>query len=281
MEEEDSSFFGYNKHDSLPALQIDQEKHIENYSALLTSTLDIDEDQFHFFPPPDEGTVETANHVRRPSSPRPNSNRFSNPNPHVRRVSGQLNKAPPPPSPSALVTAALQQQQQQAALFHQPHPSGASSISASSISPDKSTSRYSFGALMGSIGGWSPSSSSSLPAHPLPPVRGTSQLSMSTSSRPPAVAEVEEPVEEDSDGEGLEEDVFITTHSLPPAPGPGPAAPPNATHGTPVQLQHQNQHQNRLRYIAKNEVPRPKAGRLSLLNFTRSVCCLDEPVFVV
>lgn len=288
MEDEDSSFFGYNKHDSLPALQIDQEKHIEKFSALLTSTLDIDEDQFHFFPPqPIEGTVETASHVRRPSSPRPNSQRFSNPIPHARRVSGQLNKAPPPPAPSAIVSAALQHQPQRS-LHHQPHPSAASSVS-SGVSPDKSTSRYSFGALVGSISGWSPSSSTSLPAHTNPPLRTNSQLSMSTSSRPPAVAEVREEEEvEESDGEGIEEDVFITTHSVPSsttisaAPLP-PPPPPHAaaTHGTPVQLQHQNQHQNRLRYIAKNEVPRPVKSRLALLNFTRSVCCLDEPVFVV
>ncbi|GAA5888784.1 hypothetical protein JCM6882_002852 [Rhodosporidiobolus microsporus] len=275
MEDDDQSFFGYNKHDSLPPLPIGD--HV--LPPFLTSTLDVDETAFSFFPPqPVEGTVEVAGHVRRPSSPRP-LDRMSNP--HLRRVSGQYGKAPPP-SPSALVSAALQHQQ--AALpHHQAHASAASSTS-SGASPSKSTSRYSFGALIGSIGGWSPSSSASLPGStaPPPPV-AASKLAFASGPL------VEADEDEESTG-GVEEDVFITTHSGPPHPT---AAPPPRTqpqpqqqqpsrpHGTPVQLQHQNQHQNRLRYIAKHEVPTPKAGRLAQLNFANSVCCLDMPVFVV
>ncbi|BGP12363.1 hypothetical protein JCM10213_002033 [Rhodosporidiobolus nylandii] len=269
LEDEDSSFFGYNKHDSLPPLPLGD--HV--LPPFLTGSIEIDEDHFSFFPPQQqEGTVETANHVRRPSSPRP-LERMQNP--HLRRVSGQFGKAPPP-SPSALVTAALQhqqqssfhlQQQQQPAPRHAQHPSAASSIS-SGASPAKNASRYSFGALIGSaLGGWSPSSSASLPPSTLPPPpAAASKLALSSSVHSPVVEE-----EEEDDSEGVEEDMFITTHG-------GPTSHP---HGTPVQLQHQNQHQTRLRYIAKHEVPQPRAGKLSKLDFSNSVCCLDMPVFVV
>ncbi|GAA5827224.1 hypothetical protein JCM11251_001178 [Rhodosporidiobolus azoricus] len=275
MEDDDQSFFGYNKHDSLPPLPIGD--HV--LPPFLTSTLDIDENHFSFFPPqPIEGTVEVAGHVRRPSSPRP-LKRMSNP--HLRRISGQYGKAPPP-SPSALVSVALQHQQQGSLPpHHQAYGSAASSAS-SNISPSKSTSRYSFGALIGSaLGGWSPSSSASMPAQSVPPPPAHSKLAFSAGPL------VEADEDEDASGEGVEEDVFIATHN-PPAPPPArpqvqaqsqPPRPHQQSHGTPVQLQHQTQ--KRLRYIAKHEVPTPKAGKLSQLNFSNSICCLDLPVFVV
>ncbi|GAA6038611.1 hypothetical protein JCM8097_009447 [Rhodosporidiobolus ruineniae] len=265
LEDDDQTFFGYNKHDSLPPLPIGD--HV--LPPFLTSTLDIDEDHFSFFPTQAvEGTVETANHMRRPSSPRP-LDRMSNP--HLRRVSGQFGKAPPP-SPSALVTAALQHQQSTAALHHQ---AGSSVSSTSSASPAKApSSRYSFGALIGSIGGWSPSSSTSLP----PPPAAASKLGSSMTAHSPVVEEVEEEEEEDDLNGGVEEDVFITTHGAVPPPPPASSQKP---HGTPVQLQHQNQAQTRLRSIFKYEVPKPQASRLAQLDFSRSACCLDLPVFVV
>lgn len=156
----------------------------------------------------------------------------------------------PPVSPSALVTAALQKQQQQP-----PARTPSASIS-SSASASKSVSRLSFGALIGSLGGWSPAGSNSVDSLPAP---ATAKLGLANTTV--AVLEEEEDDEEDSDN--LEDDVFITTTS----------------NGTPRQLQHQNQRP--LRYIKPNEVPRPIAARLGLLNFVGSVCCSDRPVFVV
>ncbi|BGP36429.1 hypothetical protein JCM10449v2_000330 [Rhodotorula kratochvilovae] len=239
FDEEDQTFFGYNKHSSLPPLPIGDNV----LPPFLSSTLDIDETSFSFFPKSKEGTVETASHIRRPSSPRP----LERINPHARRLSGQHRA--PPPSPSALVTAAIQQQQQQA---HASRLSQASSAGSQGPSPTKS--RYSFGALVGSLGGWSSQSSQSLP--PSLPAPASSKLArQSLSAAGPLI------LEED---EGQEEDVFVSPHG-----------------GTPVQLQHQNQHQHRLRAIRPHEVPTPRAGRLSKLDFRGSACCVDRPVFVV
>ncbi|BGP21319.1 proteophosphoglycan ppg4 [Rhodotorula toruloides] len=244
FEGDDQTFFGYNKHDSLPPLPIGD--HI--LPPFLSSTLDIDENHVALvMPPPVEGTVETA-HIRRPSSPRP----LDRVNPHIRRLSGQ--HRPPPPSPSAMVSVALQHQQQG---------SGLSQPSSTLSDPSPTKSRYSFGALVGSVTGWSPASSTSstAPVHAEFPATASSKVNRPPPppmSAGPLIAEEDEP-------EGREEDVYISSS--------GPI------HGTPAQLQHQNQH--RLRSIRPEEQPTPKAGRLSKLDFTRSVCCVDEPVFVV
>ncbi|GAA6049577.1 hypothetical protein JCM3770_000856 [Rhodotorula araucariae] len=240
FDEEDQSFFGYNKHSSLPPLPIGD----NILPPFLSSTLDIDETSFSFFPKSTEGTVETASHIRRPSSPRP----LERINPHARRLSGQHRA--PPPSPSALATAAIQQQQQQQA--HASRLSQTSSVGSQGPSPTKS--RYSFGALVGSLGGWSSQSSQSLsPSLPAPASSKLARQSLSAAG--PLI------LEED---EGQEEDVYVSAHG-----------------GTPVQLQHQNQHQHRLRAIRPHEVPTPRAGRLSKLDFRGSACCVDRPVFVV
>ncbi|GAA5855103.1 hypothetical protein JCM8547_002382 [Rhodosporidiobolus lusitaniae] len=287
---DDQIFFGYNKHDSLPALPVDHFKEFKSdekkpcpnfpFEALLTSQLDVDEDSFNFFPP-QLPAADSAQHVRRPSSPRPqqlskslpasHSHRVSNS--HLRRLSAQ--NRPPPPSPSALASMALQQQQPATLPHHQAYPSAASSVS-SNVSPAKSTSRYSW--LFGRGGSASPSFSTSHPAaaaSTLPPPPAT-KLSFSTTSQPL--------VEEDED-EGFEEDMFITTHGgddhRSHHPYQAAPPPPAVSHCTPVQLQHQSQQQNRLRYIAKHEVPQPTPGRLSQLDFSRSVCCVDMPVFIV
>lgn len=270
FDEEDSSFFGYNKHSSLPPLPIGD----NILPPFLSSTLDIDEASFSFFPKSTEGTVETASHMRRPSSPRP----LDRVNPHARRLSGQ--HRPPPPSPSALVTAAIQQQQQQAA--HASRLSQASSAGSQGPSPTKS--RYSFGALVGSLGGWSSSSSSSQSLPPSLPAPASSKLARqslgaSVSAPGPLILE-----EEDEDGDnaagGHEEDVYVGgSAGAGVAGGSGPRG--SAPGGTPVQLQHQNQHQHRLRAIRPHEVPTPRAGRLAKLDFRGSACCVDRPVFVV
>ncbi|GJN92181.1 hypothetical protein Rhopal_005211-T1 [Rhodotorula paludigena] len=241
LEEDDQSFFGYNKHDSLPPLPIGDHHVLQPF---LSATLDVDETTFAFFPQqPTEGTVETAQHIRRPSSPRP----LERINPHARRLSGQHRA--PPPSPSALVSAAIQQQQQQ----HPPPPSSRLSQSSISSGPSPTKSRYSFGAIVGSIGGWSATAGEVPP--PGLPAPASSRLSrQSLSAAGPLI------LEED---EGREEDVYIPAH------------------GTPVQLQHQSQQQHRLRPIRPHEVPTPRAGRLSKLDFTGSACCFDQPVFVV
>ncbi|GAA5862380.1 hypothetical protein JCM1840_004162 [Sporobolomyces johnsonii] len=238
-DEDDATFFGYNKHDSLPPLPI-----ADNIlPPFLTSSLDINEDEFSFFPPQPahRPTDSSSSHIRRPSSPRP----LDRMNPHARRFSGQHAMKAPPVAPSALVTAALQNHQ-----VPPPLPSPTSSV-ASMPSSQKSLSRLSFGALIGSLGGWSPSSSVAVAGLPVP---ATSKLSLSTKVASPLLEE---------DEEGQEEDVFITTTSG----------------GTPVQLQHQTQ--RRLRYIKPSEVPQPVAARLGKLNFAGSVCCIDQPVFVV
>lgn len=242
FEDDDQTFFGYNKHDSLPPLPIGD--HI--LPPFLSSTLDIDENHVALvMPPPVEGTVETA-HIRRPSSPRP----LDRVNPHTRRLSGQ--HRPPPPSPSAMVSVALQHQQQGSRLSQ-------SSSTPSDPSPTKS--RYSFGALVGSVTGWSPASST-LPAPAahagLPAPASSKAHRLPLMNAGPLIAEEDEP-------EGREEDVYISST--------GPV------HGTPAQLQHQSQ--RRLRAIRPEEVPIPQACRLAKLDFTRSVCCIDEPVFVV
>ncbi|BGO88594.1 hypothetical protein NBRC10512_002684 [Rhodotorula toruloides] len=244
FEDDDQTFFGYNKHDSLPPLPIGD--HI--LPPFLSSTLDIDENHVALvMPPPVEGTIETA-HIRRPSSPRP----LDRVNPHTRRLSGQ--HRPPPPSPSAMVSVALQHQQQGSRLSQ-------SSSTPSDLSPTKS--RYSFGALVGSVTGWSPASSTSsnAPVHAGLPAPASSKV-----NRPPPPPMSAGPlIVEEDEPEGREEDVYMTST--------GPV------HGTPAQLQHQNQ--RRLRSIRPEEQPTPKAGKLSKLDFTRSVCCIDEPVFVV
>ncbi|GAA6002664.1 hypothetical protein JCM10207_007616 [Rhodosporidiobolus poonsookiae] len=274
FEEEDNSFFGYNKHDSLPPLPIGD--HV--LPPFLTSTLDVDEDHFSFFPPA-EGTVEVANHVRRPSSPRPLERV---PNPHVRRISGQYGGAPPP-SPSAIRAAALQHTSAHSSI-NLGHPQSYSISSApASSSPVKPAaasaagSRYSFGGLIGSLGGWSGSASVPSQPHNLP----AGKLAFAPQASP-VVEEVED------DTEGVEEDVFITTHD-PRAPPPRsqPQPQPQSQQakvrptGTPLQLQHQNHAQGHLRYIQKHEAPRPVAARVGKLDFTRAVCCVDMPVFVV
>jgi len=245
-EEEDSSFFGYNKHDSLPPLPISD----NILPPFLSASLDVDEETFAFFPPQagHRSNGSASSHARRPSSPRP----LDRMNPHARRFSGQYAMKAPPVSPSALVTAALQKQQQQP-----PARTPSASIS-SSTSASKSVSRLSFGALIGSLGGWSPAGSNSVDSLPAP---ATAKLGLGNA--PVAVLEEDEDEDEEEDSDNLEEDVFITTTS----------------NGTPRQLQHQNQRP--LRYIKPNEVPRPVAARLGLLNFVGSVCCSDRPVFVV
>ncbi|GAA5899503.1 uncharacterized protein JCM6883_005243 [Sporobolomyces salmoneus] len=247
-EEEDSSFFGYNKHDSLPPLPISE----NILPPFLTASLDVDEDTFNFFP--HQSRDSTSSHARRPSFPRP----LDRMNPHARRFSGQYAMKAPPVSPSALVTVALSNQQQQ-----QPRApirsSNASISSSASVPTGKSLSRLSFGALIGSLGGWSPANSESASSLPAP---ATAKLGLANA---PLLeeAEEEEEEEEDDDEEGQEEDVFITT----------------TAHGTPRQLQHQNQRP--MRYIKPTEVPRPIAARLGLLNFVGSACCSERPVFVV
>ncbi|GAA5877345.1 hypothetical protein JCM16303_006249 [Sporobolomyces ruberrimus] len=245
-DEEDSSFFGYNKHDSLPPLPM-----AENIlPPFLSASLDVDEETFNFFPARDGASHgSTSSHARRPSSPRP----LDRMNPHARRFSGQHAMKAPPVSPSALVTVALSTQQPQRAPLRTP------SASVSSSAPSgKSLSRLSFGALIGSLGGWSPAGSDSAPSLPAP---ATAKLGLASAP----VLEEEEGTDEDEDDDeaGQEEDVFITTTS----------------HGTPRQLQHQNQRP--LRYIKPSEVPRPIAARLGLLNFVGSACCSERPVFVV
>ncbi|GAA5922818.1 uncharacterized protein JCM15063_003435 [Sporobolomyces koalae] len=248
-EEEDSSFFGYNKHDSLPPLPISD----NILPPFLSASLDVDEDDLTVLSTRDghvsNGSMSARNHARRPSSPRP----LDRMNPHARRFSGQHAMKAPPVSPSALVTVALSSQQQRAPLA-----SPSQSIS-SSVSGNKSLSRLSFGALIGSIGGWSPSASSSASSLPAP---ATAKLGLA-SAAVPVLAEEEEDDEDESDSEGQEEDMYITT----------------TTHGTPRQLQHQNQRPRR--YIKPTEVPRPVAARLHLLNFVGSACCSAGPVFVV
>lgn len=159
----------------------------------------------------------------------------------------------PPVSPSALVTVALSsQQQQQRAPLRTP----SASVSSVASGGGKSLSRLSFGALIGSLGGWSPAGSESVSSLPAP---ATAKLGLANAP----VLEEDEDEEEEDDEEGQEEDVYITT----------------ASHGTPRQLQHQNQRP--MRYIKPTEVPRPIAARLGLLNFVGSACCSDRPVFVV
>lgn len=217
----------------------------------LSASLDVDEETFNFFPARDGHASHgsTSPHARRPSSPRP----LDRMNPHARRFSGQHAMKAPPVSPSALVTVALSTQQPQRAPLRTP------SASVSSSAPSgKSLSRLSFGALIGSLGGWSPAGSDSAPSLPAP---ATAKLGLASAP----VLEEEEGTDEDEDDDeaGREEDVFITTTS----------------HGTPRQLQHQNQRP--LRYIKPSEVPRPIAARLGLLNFVGSACCSERPVFVV
>ncbi|GAA6018288.1 hypothetical protein JCM11491_005142 [Sporobolomyces phaffii] len=245
-EEEDSSFFGYNKHDSLPPLPISD----NILPPFLTASLDVDEETFDFFPAQTghQSRGSASSHARRPSSPRP----LDRMNPHARRFSGQYAMKAPPVSPSALVTVALSSQQQQRAPVRSP---------TASVSSGKSLSRLSFGALIGSLGGWSPAGSDSVSSLPAP---ATAKLGLANA---PVLEEDEEEEEDDEDdeddSEGQEEDVFITTTS----------------HGTPRQLQHQNQRP--MRYIKPTEVPLPVAARLGLLNFVGSACCSERPVFVV
>ncbi|GAA5985170.1 hypothetical protein JCM5350_004257 [Sporobolomyces pararoseus] len=246
-DEEDSSFFGYNKHDSLPPLPISD----NILPPFLTASLDVDEETFDFFPSQTghQSQESTSSHVRRPSSPRP----LDRMNPHARRFSGQHAMKAPPVSPSALVTVALSsQQQQQRAPLRTP----SASVSSVASGGGKSLSRLSFGALIGSLGGWSPAGSESVSSLPAP---ATAKLGLANAP----VLEEDEDEEEEDDEEGQEEDVYITT----------------ASHGTPRQLQHQNQRP--MRYIKPTEVPRPIAARLGLLNFVGSACCSDRPVFVV
>jgi len=271
-DDEDSSFFGYNKHSSLPPLPIGD----NILPPFLSSTLDIDEASFTFFPKSKEGTVETASHIRRPSSPRP----LDRINPHARRLSGQ--NRPPPPSPSALVTAAIQQQQQQ----QQAHTSRLSQASSNgSQGPSPTKSRYSFGALVGSLGGWSSSSSSSQshsgqPSLPAPASSKLARQSLSASASAPGPLILEE---DEADG-GYEEDVYVAS-----SPARQPQQQPQAPQqqrggpvaGTPRQLQHQNQRQHELRPIQAHECPTPRAARLVKLDFRGSACCVDRPVFVV
>ncbi|KPV78104.1 uncharacterized protein RHOBADRAFT_40647 [Rhodotorula graminis WP1] len=270
FDDDDSSFFGYNKHSSLPPLPIGD----NILPPFLSSTLDIDEASFTFFPKSKEGTVETASHIRRPSSPRP----LDRVNPHARRLSGQ--HRPPPPSPSALVTAAIQQQQQQA---HTSRLSQASSNGSQGPSPTKS--RYSFGALVGSLGGWSSSSSSSQShsgpsALPAPASSKLARQSMSASVSAPGPLILEEDEGDEHDDGGVEEDVYVGSSPAPrPPPPPQQRGAPVA--GTPRQLQHQNQRQHELRPIRAHECPTPRAARLAKLDFRGSACCADRPVFVV
>lgn len=237
----------------------------------LSSTLDIEDATISFLPaPPVEGTVETASHIRRPSSPRP----LDRMNPHARRLSAQ--HRPPPPSPSALVTVALQHQQHAPVPQHGYHPSQASTTS---LDPSPVKSRYSFGALIGTIGGWSPASSSGSAG---PPPRASLSLSSTPSKATAAAAAAHTAIragpliaEEDEAASGVEEDVYVSSHA--PAASAGYARSP-ARGGMPPQLQHQGR---RLRPIARHEVPMPRAVRLSQLDFTKSACCIDQPVFVV
>lgn len=282
FEDEDRSFFGYNKHDSLPPLPISE--HI--LPPFLSSTLDIEDAAVSFLPaPPVEGTVETATHIRRPSSPRP-LDRMNNP--HARRLSAQ--HRPPPPSPSALVTAALhhhQQQEQPPLAQHGHYPS--QGASAGSLDPSPVKSRYSFGALIGTIGGaWSPTSAAAAPAaaagsaqpqrHPPPPPPPRASYGstpskashMSISAGPLLVA--------GDDNEGVEEDVYVSSHAPAASAGAGYPRPPPQGGSMPPQLQHQGR---RLRPIGRHEVPMPRAARLSKLDFSKSACCMDQPVFVV
>ncbi|GAA6058490.1 hypothetical protein JCM10212_006929 [Sporobolomyces blumeae] len=239
-DEEDSSFFGYNKHDSLPPLPISD----NILPPFLTASLDVDEATFDFFPT-HRTTGSSSSHARRPSSPRP----LDRMNPHARRFSGQYAMRAPPVSPSALVTAALQKQQQHPAL---PSPT-------SSVSPSKSMSRLSFGALLGSLGGWSPSGSSSVSSLPAP---ATAKLGLANSHA--LVVEEEEAEDEDEAHDDREDDVVVTTSSA----AAGHYAYPH-------------QSQRPMRYIKPTEVPRPVAARLGVLNFVGSACCADRPVFVV
>ncbi|GAA5878211.1 hypothetical protein JCM3774_005844 [Rhodotorula dairenensis] len=268
FEDEDRSFFGYNKHDSLPPLPISE--HI--LPPFLSSTLDIEDATVSFLPaPPVEGTVETANHVRRPSSPRP----LDRMNPHARRLSAQ--HRPPPPSPSALVTVALQHQQHAPLPQHGYQPSQAST---GSLDPSPVKSRYSFGALIGTIGGWSPAASSSASAASGPGLPPRASLSsLSTPSKASHMSINAGPlIAEEADEGGVEEDVYVVSSHAPAASAGGHARPP-ARGGMPPQLlQHQG---HRLRPIARHEVPMPRAGRLAQLDFSKSACCMDQPVFVV
>ncbi|KAM0755665.1 hypothetical protein T439DRAFT_351428 [Meredithblackwellia eburnea MCA 4105] len=123
---EDHTFFGLDRHASLPPLPL-AESILPDF---LTAGLEVDEEVF-----------SPVRHARRPSSPRPLDRMV----PHTRRFSGQYGKAPPV-SPSALAHAAMA--------------SSAASTASTSSAP-KSLSR--FGSFIGSLGGWAPGQGAQTP----------------------------------------------------------------------------------------------------------------------